>query len=121
MEGLADVALRVGGKYGGGSSPSRRVRITTGDVIWNGISGKEPNVDGILLPSMSVDTSAISVEALSVGLRIINGKGTSRVVPVAALACGPNKTPSGVRRFIDVALVTGVGGNLVGRLSIYAL
>lgn len=42
---------------------------------------------------MSVDTTAVGVEALAIGLRVVNDESASGIISVTTLACGTNEAP----------------------------
>ena len=87
LEVFRDVARIASREDGVGSTPRIGVRCTLVDVVGNGLTSEEPDLDRLLVPNVRIDTTTVHVESMTISAVImISNKRTTSVVTVNSLA-----------------------------------
>lgn len=121
MERTANVAFIVVREDCSRWTPSIRIRITVGNIIWNGTPGEKPDLNGVFFPGMRIDTPSIQIELVSIGIVILGDVSTPSVVTVAALTSGAYEMPREIKVLVESAYIASMSSNLVLSLFIHAL
>lgn len=117
------IDIAASGERSRGSTPVRRVRITTGNIRRDVRAGEEPDINTRRRPFGGVDAAVGSVEAVAVRLSVGAEDAAASVGRLArsldvAVACLEGTGKAGV---VDRAAIAGVQGHLVNGLGVDAL